>query len=198
MGRTDRIMDALRFTDADLYEGDEDSRRVARERRRRQARVDAARANRSWLELPPDGIEHHGRYVVDKHDGRLFERLRPGVDVWPGGDPSQGLLNPDVADAFVVVDGDVVFLRRARGGAETIDDLRWLEADREDQAARARAMADEELNDFRASQPRVPVLLADVVGHDLPTLRQAIQTIIDCGANGWRLPTLTIVGSTTT
>jgi hypothetical protein len=179
-------MGAIGIADSDLYEGDEASRRAARERRLRDQRVIAARANRSWLELRPDRIERHGRYIVDVHDGALFEPLRPGVDVWAGGDPGQPL-NVDVPDAFVVVDGDVVFLRRSRD-PETIDDLRWLEADREEQAEKAREKADSDadhheraLQAYRRDQPLRAATLGDMLGKDLPTIRGAVQMVFDCG-----------------
>lgn len=133
--------------------------------------LDFRRAQRlRWLrerfsEYPIGDVEQYGRYVLDRGSGLLFERVLEVV-----------VLDGDVigtADAFYLDGSEPVFLRRPASGPGTLAELEEQQAnDRrlrdEHEAARLHALA---------SAPKATVTLADIVGRELPTLRQAAEVI---------------------
>jgi hypothetical protein len=166
----------------ELVEGTDESRRAAAEARLQENRVAAARARRDWMEIPADRLGREGRWLYDTLSGRPYEPLR--VQVWSADDPSLPELNAHAVDAFVVQDGDVLFLRKSTLAAH-IEHLRWLARDRVEQAERRRQEQAEQAEqterrraEYAAAQPLATVTLADVEGRELPTVSEAARRIL--------------------
>jgi hypothetical protein len=107
----------LGFADQELYEGSEESRRLAREASHRRTRLNLARGHATWVELDSDVIEPAaGRYVVDTTTGALYHPVKL-LRVFPSG--AAQIVNDAEADAFYVVDDELYFLRRPKLGRPT-------------------------------------------------------------------------------
>jgi hypothetical protein len=172
----------LGIADRELVEGSDESRRRAAEARLRENRVAAARAHRRWVELPAERLGREGRWFYDTASGRPYEPVR--TQVWSADDPSLVELNGHEVDAFVVQDGDVLFLRKSRT-AVSIDDLRWLAQDRVEQAAKRRQEQAEQAEraerrrvEYASAQPLAIVTLGDVEQRELPTVAEAARRIL--------------------
>jgi hypothetical protein len=189
MRTTDRTVGTGRIGISDPFvEGTPETRRAAREKQARELRL--ATARHRFLEVPAEHLETRrvGRvtYVVDtRTHGHVYEYL--GVEVFaPGG--HEVAFNEDAVAAFTVVDGEIVFFKQNGAAIANLEKLEQYQSDLAWHAARKQAITELKLEKheqaqatYRASQPLRTVLLGDLEGRELPTVRAAAQRIHDLG-----------------
>jgi hypothetical protein len=180
-----------------FVEGTPETRLAAHKERLSELRIAVAR-NR-FFEVPAEHVETRrvGRvtYVVDtRSPGRVYEYLDAGIEVFAHGDHHVAF-NEDAVAAFMVVGGEVVFLKRNRAEIENLEkldqyesDLAYLAARKVEKAELKAGKEEQQRVDFRAKQPLRTVTLGDLEGRDLPTVGAAAQRILTSAGSSTASP----------
>lgn len=173
-----------------LVEGSPEERRKALEEHLRERRVDIAR--RRWRALSPDEVQfrrfQRRDLVVETGRGPKGKVYMPMTEpVWPHGD-TRTTLNEDLIAAVIVGHDVVAFLAENDLGIATVgdfeqmqEDVAYLDSRREERKQATVDKHEAELRDFRAKQPLTRVLLEDIEGRPLPTVRAAFESVRAAG-----------------
>lgn len=98
-----------------------DNARADHERRVRQARLELARRQQTWTEIPETRLVSRGRFLVDAETDLVYMRRR-GV-VFEPGRSTIGYVPEGAAMSFYVDTGDNIVFVEHPGGLETWSEL---------------------------------------------------------------------------